>query len=344
MCAAQADLAQMPVDVYPSSHATPLGAAACARLALEPDLTVGQAVGDWSPDHTYDPQWSPERAAEHLAGWQAAAVTPRRGELFVFDKLARPKVPRIVLPVPSSRGKGVLVSPTIYGNVMLGPTSEDLTDRTATGTSEDGFRFLLEKGERLMPTLLEEEVTATHAGLRAAIDSDDYLIDLDRERQYLLVGGIRSTGLTSGMAVAEYVMWFLAKCELDLTIRDDLPDPPAMPNLGESGVRPYQDVDRIEADPAYGQIVCFCERVTSGEIRDACSSTIPPADSGLPHGGDGLDLRPLRGVRRVPPVRSRRVPHPCHTPYQSRLHSGQGARRVGRPRAPRHRRPVDRRL
>ena len=69
-------------------------------------------------------------------------VTPRRGELLVFDKLARPLAPKIVLPVPSSLGKGVLVSPTIYGNVMLGPTAEDLQDRSATWTCETGFDFL----------------------------------------------------------------------------------------------------------------------------------------------------------------------------------------------------------
>lgn len=79
-----------------------------------------------------------------LFGHSRFTVTPRRGELIVYDKLARPLVDKIVLPVPTSRGKGVLVSPTIYGNVMLGPTSEDLTDRTATGTSETGFEFLLE--------------------------------------------------------------------------------------------------------------------------------------------------------------------------------------------------------
>ena len=76
-------------------------------------------------------------------GHERFTVTPRRGELIVYDKLARPLVHKIVLPVPTSRGKGVLLSPTIYGNVMLGPTSEDLQDRTATGTSEAGFEFLL---------------------------------------------------------------------------------------------------------------------------------------------------------------------------------------------------------
>ncbi|MGW6458631.1 FAD-dependent oxidoreductase [Streptomyces sp. NPDC055078] len=210
-----------------------------------------------------------------LFGHERFTVTPRRGELFVFDKLSRPLVDKIVLPVPTSRGKGVLVSPTVYGNVMLGPTSEDLTDRTATGTSEDGFAFLLDKGRRLMPRLLDEEVTATYAGLRAAIDHPDYLIEADAGQRYLLVGGIRSTGLTAGMAIAEYVRDLLADSGVALKERDEVPEPPRMPNIGEAGVRPYQDAARIAADPAYGEIVCFCERVTAGEIRDACTAPLP---------------------------------------------------------------------
>jgi glycerol-3-phosphate dehydrogenase len=217
---------------------------------------------------------------DRLWGYDRFTVTPRRGELFVFDKLARPRVPLIVLPVPSSKGKGVLVSPTIYGNVMLGPTAEDLTDRGATGTSEDGFAFLLTKGRKLMPELLEEEVTASYAGLRAAIDSGDYLIDLDTAERYLLVGGIRSTGLTAGMAIAEHVVGLLADAGLDVRPRADLPPPPRMPNLGEATTRPYQDAERIAQDPAYGTIVCFCERVTAGEIRDAYDSDLPPVDLG----------------------------------------------------------------
>jgi glycerol-3-phosphate dehydrogenase len=219
--------------------------------------------------------------ADHLDakfGYERFTVIPRRGELLVFDKLTRPMVPCIVLAVPSSRGKGVLVSPTIYGNVMVGPTSENLTDRTATGTSEEGFEFLLGKGRALMPKLFDEEITATYAGLRAATNHDDYLIDVDRRQQYVLVGGIRSTGLTSGMAVAEHLLELLADTDLDLTPRPDLPAPPRMPNIGEATTRPYQDAARIAEDPEYGRVVCFCERVTAGEIRDAFGSVIPPRD------------------------------------------------------------------
>ena len=93
-----------------------------------------------------------------------------------------------------------------------------------------------------------------------------------------MVGGIGSTGLSSAMAIAEHVRDQLADAGLALTARTELPAPPRMPNLGESFVRPYQDAERIAADPAYGRIVCFCERVTAGEIRDAFASLIPPHD------------------------------------------------------------------
>lgn len=208
-------------------------------------------------------------------GFARFRVTPRRGELIVYDKLARRLVDTIVLPVPTARGKGVLISPTVYGNVMLGPTAEDLTDRTDTATTADGLTRLLDKGGRLLPQLLAEEITATYAGLRAAIDRDDYLIEADPVQRYLLVGGIRSTGLTAGMAIAEHALEQLRSAGLELDPAAALPDPPRMPNLGEAFGRPYQDAAAITTDPAYGRIVCFCERVTEGELRDACGSVIP---------------------------------------------------------------------
>jgi glycerol-3-phosphate dehydrogenase len=80
------------------------------------------------------------------------------------------------------------------------------------------------------------------------------------------------------MAIAEHVAALLADAGLDVAERPDLPPPPTMPNLGEAFTRPFQDADRIAVDPEYGRIVCFCERVTAGEIRDAFQSLIPPAD------------------------------------------------------------------
>lgn len=240
--------------------------------------TVRTSAGDVTARWVVNAAGLGADVVDGLFGFDRFTVTPRRGELIVYDKLARRLVDRIVLPVPTPRGKGVLVSPTVYGNVMLGPTAEDLTDRTATGTTQSGFDVLLKKGRGLVPALLAEEVTATYAGLRAAIDRSDYLVEVDPAQRYLLLAGIRSTGLTAGMAIAEHAVDLLVRAGAPLVARVNPPAPPRMPNLGEAFPRPYRDDGLIAADPAYGTIVCFCERVTAGELRDACASTIPPAD------------------------------------------------------------------
>ncbi|AQA15769.1 NAD(P)/FAD-dependent oxidoreductase [Streptomyces malaysiensis] len=209
-------------------------------------------------------------------GHEEFTVTPRRGQLIVFDKFARGLVDRILLPVPTALGKGVLVAPTVYGNVMLGPTAEDLDDKTATGSSADGLASLREKGARILPELLAEEVTAVYAGLRAATEHGDYQIHADPDRRYVAVGGIRSTGLTASMAIAAHVVELLTDCGLDPGPEREI-EPVRMPTIGEAFPRPYQRADLIAADPAYGTVVCHCERVTRGEIRDALTATVPPA-------------------------------------------------------------------
>lgn len=211
-------------------------------------------------------------------------VTPRRGQLLVFDKLARDLVHHILLPVPTALGKGVLVAPTVYGNVLLGPTAEDLDDKQATGSTADGLHTLREKGRRILPDLLDEEVTAVYAGLRAATEEDDYRISAHPDQAYVTVGGIRSTGLTASLAIAEHVTRLLAETGLDPGPAREL-EPVRMPNLGEAFPRPHQRPELIAADPEYGTLVCHCERVSRGEIRDALASTIPPA------GLDGLRRR-----------------------------------------------------
>lgn len=227
-----------------------------------------------------------------LFGFSRFTVVPRRGELLVFDKLARPLTNKIVLPVPGPVGKGVLVSPTVYGNVLLGPTSENLIDRDDTSTSDQGLEFLLSKCRVIMPSLLNEEITASYAGLRAATGHSDYVIDVDPAARYLLLGGIRSTGLTASMAIAEYARVLMSDAGLDCEPRDDLPEPPRMPNVGQVSARPYEMGEWIAADPGYGTIVCFCERVSRGEIRDALASAVPPRDV------EGLRRRTRAGMGR----------------------------------------------
>lgn len=211
-------------------------------------------------------------------------VTPRRGELIVFDKLARGLVNHVLLPVPTEKTKGVLVSPTVYGNVLLGPTADDVEAKTDCSTTPAGLAALMEAGSRIVPGLVDHEVTATYVGLRAATQHRDYQLTAHPDQRYVCAGGIRSTGITGSLAIAEWVGEALADARLSLG-----PRPPSasvrMPNIGEFGSRPYRNAELIRRAPDYGRIVCFCERVTRGEIDGALAGPIPPVDA------DGLRRR-----------------------------------------------------
>jgi glycerol-3-phosphate dehydrogenase len=264
------------------------------------ELILNAAVTDVRPSgggHEIDTARGPVRAA-HLVnaaglrsddvnamlGHSDFRVTPRRGELIVFDKLARGLVNHVLLPVPTEKTKGVLVSPTVYGNLLLGPTADDVEDKTDRSTTATGLESLMEAGARILPRLEDHEVTATYVGLRAATEHSDYQLTAHAEQRYVCAGGIRSTGITGSLAIAEWVREALADGGLDL---GSAPRPAdlRMPNIGEFGSRPYQDEGRIAGDPDYGRIVCFCERVTRGEIDAALESPIPPVDA------DGLRRR-----------------------------------------------------
>lgn len=221
---------------------------------------------------------------DNLAGHDGFTVTPRRGELIVFDKLAGDHVSHIILAVPTSTSKGVLVSPTVFGNVMVGPTAVDIERKDDTSSTRAGLEYVLGETRKIVPRLADQEVTAVYVGLRAATEHSDYQLTVYGDEHYACAGGIRSTGLSASLAIAEYVRERVQQAGLRLEPKPEL-QPVRMPNIGERFPRPYADKEAITRDPAYGEIVCFCERVTRGEIRDALSATIPAADA------DGLRRR-----------------------------------------------------
>ena len=256
-----------------------------ARLLLDAPVTEIEHTASGyvvrTPRGTVSGSWLVNAAGlgsdliDRKAGHDGFTITPRRGQLIVYDKIARDLVRHVILPVPTATTKGVLVAPTVYGNVLLGPTAEDLHDRSATGTTADGISFLIDHGRRIMPSLVDHEITATYAGLRAATEHADYCYEVfDR---YVRVAGIRSTGISSCLALAEQVVGDLQEAGLTTTPLS-APRTVRMPNLAEDRLRPYADSARIAADPAYGDLVCLCERVSAGEIRDALESAIPARD------------------------------------------------------------------
>ena len=233
-----------------------------------------------------------------MLGGGSFTIQPRRGELIVFDKLARPLVGSILLPVPTPQTKGVLVAPTVYGNVLLGPTAQDVPTAPTRRPPPAGLSSLLAAGGRSCPSWSVEEVTATYAGLRAATEHRDYQIRVDAGRRYACVGGIRSTGLTASLGHRRVRRRAPRGRRTDTAGTRRRPASAAADAVHRPGRAAAVSGrrTRIAADAAYGDIVCHCERVTRGEIRDALrqpAAACRPRRTAAAHPGHE---RPLPGV------------------------------------------------
>ena len=206
-------------------------------------------------------------------------INPRRGQFVLFDKCARPLVRHILLPVPTAHTKGVLVTPTIYGNLLAGPTAEDLPlgSPEATHTTVDGIRKVMNGSSRLVDGLSRQPVIATYAGARCACSQGSYWIRYnDGAPGIVTVTGVRSTGLTASISLARHLTVGMEKeCGLDLS-----PDAAALDTRPESAWpgwwrRPFEN-DAANGSPDHRRPVCFCEVISEGEIRDALNSPLKP--------------------------------------------------------------------
>ena len=200
-------------------------------------------------------------------------LNPRRGQFIVYDRDCSHLVGRILLPIPTEKTKGMLVTPTIFGNLLAGPTAEDLsTDQVqATNTTIDGIAAVRKQSIQLCPALERESVIATYAGLRCNCAQGSYWMRFnDGHPGIVTLSGIRSTGFTSSIATAQYVVQRMAnECHLRLDR-----DPAATDRRCDSRWpgwwrRPFDDPRKIASNPDYGRIVCTCENISKGEIQDA---------------------------------------------------------------------------
>lgn len=211
-------------------------------------------------------------------------IHPRKGQFVVLDKAAFRHVPRIVLPVPTEITKGIVVCPTAFGNVIIGPTAEEQDDRVRATVEAETLKALLARGAEIVPALADVPVTAVYAGLRPATEKKAYRVACRPEARAITLGGIRSTGLSAALGLARHAV------ELHGTFGQTLPPPASapsivMPNLTETEERDWQR-------PHHGEIVCHCELVTRREVEATFASPVPPGDFG------GLRRRTRAGMGR----------------------------------------------
>ena len=215
-------------------------------------------------------------SVELLAGRQPGfTIKPRKGQFVVFDKPAHDLVNAIILRVPTERTKGVLLTRTVFGNLLLGPTAEDQEDRIHAACEEAVLRRIMAEGEAMLPALAGQTVTATFAALRPATEHRDYVLKADAENGWITVGGIRSTGLSASLGIGEWAAEQGSNIlgEARAAPSDDDLDWPRMPPLSESLPRPYRQSGR-------SLIVCHCEWVTENEVRAALSGPAPAGTLG----------------------------------------------------------------
>ncbi len=201
-----------------------------------------------------------------VLGCAAFRITPRKGQFVVFDKAARDLVSAIILPVPTERTKGVVVFRTVFGNLAVGPTAEDQQSRSDASTDEAALRALIADGIAKVPALEHMPVTATYAGLRPASEEKEYRIHTTPDRNWITVGGIRSTGLSGALGIARHVYRLYSQ---DGPAHERLENPvvPKARMLAESGPRDWKCDD-------HGEIVCHCELVTRREIEAALAGPL----------------------------------------------------------------------
>ena len=195
-------------------------------------------------------------------------ITARKGEYCLLDKTAGNHVSRTIFALPGKMGKGVLVSPTAHGNLIVGPTSTDIDDKEGVNTTREGLDTVIGKSSMNVKNIPMRQVITSFSGLRAHEDNHEFIIkELEDAKGFIDCAGIESPGLTSSPAIGKMVADIL-KEKLNLEenpnfvgTRKGILDPNTL-SLEERN-------QLIKEQPAYGNIICRCEMITEGEIIDA---------------------------------------------------------------------------
>ena len=192
----------------------------------------------------------------------------RRGQYYLLDRSLDQPFSRAIFQCPSAMGKGVLVSPTVHGNMLLGPNAEDIGDPLDTATTPEGLSFVLERAARTWPEVSVRTNITNFSGVRAHLDTDDFLVGpVSGAPGAFEAIGIESPGLSSAPAIGADLASMVA-ASMSLSKKETVV-PPRKPPKPFCDMSDDERADAVRSDPLYGNIICRCEVVTEAEIREA---------------------------------------------------------------------------
>lgn len=236
----------------------------------------------------------------NAAGVQAGAVhemaaparyktIPCRGEYYLLDKSEGSRVHHVIFQCPSKAGKGVLVAPTVHGNLIVGPNAQDIENGSDTANTAKGLEVVAENARKSVPNVDLRASIRNFAGIRANTDQADFIIEWAAPG-LLDLAGMKSPGLSAAAAVGEKAMQMLMQQGLCLPEKADVVTTRKRIRFKELSA--CEKAKLIEQQPAYGKIICRCETITEGEILAACKTPIPPRSI------DGVKRRTNAGMGR----------------------------------------------
>lgn len=194
-------------------------------------------------------------------------IFPRKGEYCLMDRSEGGSVSHVIFSLPGRYGKGILVTPTVHGNLLLGPTATDIEDKEDTATTNQGLCAVMEQAEKYIGKLEKRKIITSFAGLRAHGERGDFIIEETEVKGFIDCAGIESPGLTSCLAIGEMVAQIL-KDKMNLEYKADFKDRrKGITKMSRLSAGERNEL--IRRRPAYGRIVCRCESISEGEIVEA---------------------------------------------------------------------------
>ncbi len=227
-----------------------------------------------------------------MAGDDTISITARKGEYFLLDRAVGNTVSHTIFQCPSKMGKGILVSPTVDGNLLVGPTAEDIEDKTNVNTTNSGLNDVKKYAVKSVPSVNTRNAITSFTGLRAHAAAHEFIIGISEKNSRLInAAGIESPGLSSAPAIAEYIEEIVKGLFPTAEVKADYDDTREAP-VRFRHMTDEERAELIKKNSAYGRIICRCETITEGEIIDAIKAPAGARDV------DGVKRRTRAGMGR----------------------------------------------